>query len=138
MVSEKAWCLVAGVVLALGMSHGYSTGSEDWARDVVGRSVATVDWLSGKAMRLAGLRDAALVRTESRVARTEQARARIETHLACIQSSLARRQAEQVRRQVEKARQVANELHGATATSLEPEILMEAPDAPATSSEDTI
>jgi hypothetical protein len=72
------------------------------------------------------------------VARTEQARARIETHLACIQSSLARRQAEQVRRQVEKARQVANELHGATATSLEPEILMEAPDAPATSSEDTI
>ncbi len=52
MVYEKAWYLVAAGVLALGISNGFVSRGENWARGLAERSISIVEGASSQTMRL--------------------------------------------------------------------------------------
>jgi hypothetical protein len=146
MVSEKAWYLVAAGVLALGVTNGYVSQGENWARVLAERSISILDGVSSQTMRLANLAETIVGRNDSNFAGVEASMARVQTHLACVQTTMARRQAEMARRQADFARSQAER---ARATAIEQlqhsfevrprrDFVVEPPRPPAIPTDDTI
>jgi hypothetical protein len=139
MVYEKAWYLVAAGVLALGISNGFVSRGENWARGLAERSSSIVEGASSQTMRLANFAETIVGRNDSSFARVEASMARVQTHLACVQTTMARRQAEMARRQAERARRIASQqVRGALVICPRQDFAMETPQPPATPTDGTI
>ena len=134
MASEKALYWMAVGVAALFLSNSF-VGGRGLTPSVADRSMATVQRISGKAVRYAMLAQMILGRGEAGVVQAQTATAGVQARLAVVQTAMAHREAAMSRIQTQRIRALAS--RGVVACPRQ-NLVINLPEVPVIAAEGTI
>lgn len=138
MASERGLYWLAVGVFALGIGNSLAKGPAEWACRLADRSVAMAEQVSARAVSYVAMAESLINRGDATYGRTEQAVLHAQIRLAHAQSQIAHHQAEMARVRAEKVRVLVLDRVNRRIPCPEQKIVVEVPDPPAVSDNDTI